>query len=245
MQQAWSQQQQFIADASHELKTPLTVMLANLSILKSRPQETVADQAQWVESTEVEAERMQGLVNDMLELARPKQAPALGAAETRVDFSDLAEGEVLQFEAVAFERGISLESEAEEGLQVTGDEARLKRLAAILLDNACKYAEPQGEDAPFINVSLVREGSFAVLSVRNSGPAIPPEDLPRLFDRFYRVDKSRTKAPAGGSADVPSKGGFGLGLAIAQDIVRAHNGTIAVTSTNPKGTTFTVKLPLA
>ncbi len=245
VQQAWSQQQQFIADASHELKTPLTVMLANLSILKSRPQETVADQAQWVESTEVEAERMQGLVNDMLELARPKQAPALGAAETRVDFSDLAEGEVLQFEAVAFERGISLESEAEEGLQVTGDEARLKRLAAILLDNACKYAEPQGEDAPFINVSLVREGSFAVLSVRNSGPAIPPEDLPRLFDRFYRVDKSRTKAPAGGSADVPSKGGFGLGLAIAQDIVRAHNGTIAVTSTNPKGTTFTVKLPLA
>ena len=275
---AWGQQQQFIADASHELKTPLTVILANTSILRSRPAETIADQRQWVESTQVEAERMQALVNDMLELARPQSAPGLGdgAAATPVDFSDLVEGEALQFEAVAYERGIQLDSQVQEGLFVTGQEARLKRLAAILLDNACKYAEPapsDGEgagghageaaegagesavgkaageaaeerDTARIWVNLQRDGAFAQMTVRNTGPAISPDDLPHLFDRFYRADKARTKGEADASG-AATGGGYGLGLAIARDIVRAHGGTIAVTSSNGEGTAFTVRLPLA
>lgn len=310
VERAWNQQQQFIADASHELKTPLTVILANTSILKSRPQETVADQAQWVESTQVEAERMQGLVNDMLDLARPQQAPGLGGlgdvtdagtadANATVDMSDLVEGEVLQFEAVAFERGIQLDSHVEEGLEVRGSAERLKRLAAILLDNACKYAEPapegasqalpgaslpgamsadglssenesldedgpSGEDGRFgedgasaegtsvgpaarIQVTLAKEGRSVRLTVANTGPVIPEGDLPHLFDRFYRVDKSRAKqAPADAlPSDSRRSGGFGLGLAIARDIVQAHGGAIAVESAAETGTVFTVELPLA
>lgn len=310
VERAWNQQQQFIADASHELKTPLTVILANTSILKSRPQETMANQAQWVESTQVEAERMQGLVNDMLDLARPQQTPGLGGsggvtdagladANASVDMSDLVEGEVLQFEAVAFERGIQLDSRVEEGLEVQGSADRLKRLTAILLDNACKYAEPapdgvsqalpgaslrgamsadepSDESGPLaedgftekdgrpseddvhipgtaagspacIQVTLEKEGRDARLTVANTGPAIPAEDLPHLFDRFYRVDKSRTKQAPAVTLPLGSQrpGGFGLGLAIARDIVQAHGGTIAVESNAEAGTVFTAELPLA
>ena len=308
VERAWNQQQQFIADASHELKTPLTVILANTSILKSRPQETMANQAQWVESTQGEAERMQGLVNDMLDLARPQQAPGLGGsggaaqageASAPVDFSDLVEGEVLQFEAVAFERGIQLDSRVEEGLEVRGSAERLKRLAAILLDNACKYAEPapdgalqalpgaslpgvmstdglSDESGPLaedgftekdgrpseddvhipgapvgsrasIQVTLAKEGRDARLTVANTGPAIPAEDLPHLFDRFYRVDKSRAKQDPAVTLPPGSQrpGGFGLGLAIARDIVQAHGGTIAVESNAETGTVFTAEFPLA
>lgn len=268
VERAWGQQQQFVADASHELKTPLTVILANMSILKSRPGETIADQRQWVESTQVEAERMQGLVNDMLELARPQSAPGLGdGAAAAVDFSDLVEGEALQFEAVAYERGIQLESQVQEGLFVIGQEARLKRLVAILLDNACKYAEPApsdgegtggasaraaaekaAEEAPEeyaarIWVSLRKDGAFAQLTVGNTGPAISPDHLPHLFDRFYRADKARTKGEAG--LDGATAGGYGLGLAIACDIAGAYEGTIAVTSEDGEGTAFTVRLPVA
>lgn len=275
VERAWNQQQQFIADASHELKTPLTVILANMSIVKSQPQKTVAEQGQWMESTQVEAERMQGLVNDMLDLARPQQAPGLGSANSSelpvLDFSDLVEGEVLQFESVAFERGIVLGSRVEGGLMVIADEARLKRLTAILLDNACKYAEPpaagvaqvlvgnaaaqpsdvEGEgladvDGARIQVALARDGQFARLLVANTGPAIPADDLPHLFDRFYRVDKSRTKQDAAPPSQPDGRpGGFGLGLAIARDIAQACGGTIVAESTVEQGTVFIVRLPLA
>lgn len=233
-------QQQFTADASHELKTPLTVILANLSILRSDPNATVADQMQWVESSETEAQRMQRLVNDMLSLARPQDQKMAAAKATRhgepVDLSDLVEGEVLQFESVAFEHGVLIESRIQEGIHVAGDAEQLGRMVATLVDNACKYVDQDGQVSVKLDVrsSKTLLEDIACLRVHNSGEPIPPEAQEHLFDRFYRADKART----GG------KGGYGLGLAIGQQIAHEHNGEITVDSSAGAGVTFIVTLPL-
>lgn len=237
VQRAWSQQQQFIADASHELKTPLTVILANNAILRQRGGETVASQGQWIESTQMEAERMQALVADMLDLARPAATASPSQPAPSLDFSRLVEGEALTFESVAFERDITWETAVDAGIRIRGNATRLQRLVAVLLDNACKYTEPAGQ----VRVTLRAEGAEAVLSVQNSGEPIAPEDLPHLFDRFYRADKARTQA----GTDTAAPEGYGLGLAIAQDIAQAHKGTLTATSAAEAGTTFTLRLPLA
>ncbi len=234
VKQAWDQQRQFVADASHELKTPLTVILANTSILMAHPERTVASQSQWVESTQAEGTRMQGLVADLLLLAR------IDAEETdivkpkpteRIDFSKLVEGELLQFESVAFERNIALDGNVDEGAMVVGNAERLRRLATTLLDNACKYADEGGT----VSASLARRGNFAVLAVYNSGSVISKEDLPHVFDRFYRADKARTSGT----------GGYGLGLSIAREVAEEHGGTISASSSPEAGTLFTAKIPLA
>ena len=233
---AWTQQRRFVADASHDLKTPLTVILANTSIALEHPERSVASQSQWLESTQHEAEAMQGLVGDLLTLAKMDEEEAAaqsGAARSafeEVDLSDVIEGEVLQFESVAFERGVKLESQVEPGIELRGNEQRLRRLAGTLIDNACKYVDDGGA----VDVSLSRSGKQARLAVRNTGAPISPEDLPHVFDRFYRADKART----GGA------GGHGLGLAIARAIAEEHGGTLTVASTQAEGTVFTATLPL-
>ena len=229
VREAWDSQRQFIADASHELKTPLTVVLANSSILLKHPQDSIASQSQWVESTQVEAERMQQLVNEMLQLAQVEERAALELSS--LDFSDLVDGEVLQFESVAFEEGLQFDSEIEEGVMVDGDATRLGKMVSTLIENALKYAGEGGT----ATVSLARSERFAVLAITNSGTTIAPEDLPHIFDRFYRTDKARTSG----------EGGFGLGLAIAREIARAHGGDIACKSDADSGTTFTVTIPLS
>lgn len=231
---AWKQQTQFVADASHELKTPLTVILANMAILRSQPEQTVAEQAQWVDSTQTEAERMQGLVNDMLDLARPKNATQSEFTSADVDFTDLVEAEVLQFESVAFERGIIIDTQLEQGLHVWGNQERIQRMVSTLIDNACKYANDDGTVNVTLKATAGTSGKRALLAIRNSGTIIAPEDLPHVFDRFYRADKARTS----------STGGYGLGLAIAREIAREHNGDITVASSEDSGTEFTVKLSL-
>ena len=227
---AWDQQKQFVADASHDLKTPLTVILANTSIVLEHPERSVASQSQWLESTQHEAESMQGLVNDLLLLARLDAGTTQAVEFEEVDLSDLVEGELLQFESVAFERGIELDARIDPGLAVRGNPTRLSRLASTLLDNACKYAEGRSVD-----VSLHAQGHDLKLSVHNTGPAIPPEDLPHVFDRFYRADKARTR----------DESGYGLGLAIALSIAQEHGGELSVTSTEAEGTTFTATLPMS
>ena len=233
---AWTQQRRFVADASHDLKTPLTVILANTSIALEHPERSVASQSQWLESTQHEAEAMQGLVGDLLALAKMDEEEAAaqsGAARSafeEVDLSDVLEGEALQFESVAFERGVKLESQVEPGIRLRGNEQRLRRLAGTLIDNACKYVDDGGT----VDVSLSRSGKQAKLAVRNTGAPISPEDLPHVFDRFYRADKART----GGA------GGHGLGLAIARAIAEEHGGTLTASSTQAEGTVFTATLPL-
>lgn len=227
---AWTQQQQFVADASHELKTPLTVILANSTILKARPKETIENQSQWIDSTQSEALRMQELVNDMLELARPASAAKDGQAPEDVDFTDLVENLALQFESVAFEKGVSIECQIEPGVKVQGSRKRLQRLASTLIDNACKYARSDSS----VTVKLSKSAKDATLSVHNEGQSIPAEDLPHIFDRFYRTDKARTS----------DTGGFGLGLAIAREVAREHGGDICAESSQKKGTTFSATIAL-
>ena len=233
---AWTQQRRFVADASHDLKTPLTVILANTSIALEHPERSVASQSQWLESTQHEAEAMQGLVGDLLTLAKmDEEEAAAQSGDVRsvfeeVDLSDVLEGEALQFESVAFERGVKLESQVEPGIKLRGNEQRLRRLTGTLIDNACKYVDDGGA----VDVSLSRSGKQAKLAVRNTGAPISPEDLPHVFDRFYRADKART----GGA------GGHGLGLAIARAIAEEHGGTLTVSSTQADGTVFTATLPL-
>lgn len=228
VREAWDRQRRFVTDASHELKTPLTVILANTSILLKHPERTIASQSQWVESTQVEAEGMQSLVGDMLGLAEVESHANLQTG--MLDYSDVVAAEALQFESVAFERGCLLETDIAEGLTVNGDAARLRKMCATLIENACKYVDEGGS----IRVTLSSAGRFCETNVANSGQAIPAEDLPHVFDRFYRSDKARTSGA----------GGFGLGLAIAREIAREHGGDITVESSKAAGTVFHVRLPL-
>ena len=228
VREAWESQKQFVADASHELKTPLTVILANNSILLKHPQDSIASQSQWIESSQTEAQNMQGLVNEMLELA---QVESRSAVERSVfDFSDMVDGIVLQFESVAFERNCQYFANIQGGLLVDGDESRLRKAVSTLIENALKYVDEDGS----VNVSLTARGKNVLLGVKNTGSTIAPEELPHIFDRFYRTDKARTSGA----------GGYGLGLAIAREIVRENNGDIVCESSEENGTEFTVTLPL-
>ena len=229
VERSWKQQQQFVADASHELKTPLTVLLADADILLAHPDDTIASQRKWVEYMQDEAGRMRELVEDMLFLARSDSSSDREQIRQTVALSDLCSNCLLSFEPVAFERGAQLTDAVEPDVTVPGDESQLRRLIAILLDNACKYCGEQG----IVTLTLRREGSRAVLSVRNTGDPIPPEALPHLFERFYRADSARAR----------DTGGYGLGLAIAAAIAESHKGKISAASTAAEGTTFTVTLP--
>ena len=219
----WQNQQQFLSDASHELKTPLTVILSSADLLKTSAQ---PEQRQYVDNISVESRRMKALVEDMLTLSRAESGRAAPFAP--LDLSDLVTDAALRFEPVAFEAGHPLQYDIQNGASLSGDRQQLDQLLDILLDNAVKYA---AEDAP-IRLTLDISGKNAVLAVENPGDPIPPDKLPHLFDRFYRLDDARTGA-----------GGFGLGLAIAQQIVRRHKGAITAAS-DARATRFTVTLPL-
>ena len=219
----WQNQQQFLSDASHELKTPLTVILSSADLLKTSAQ---PEQRQYVDNISVESRRMKALVEDMLTLSRTESGRAAPFAP--LDLSDLVTDAALRFEPVAFEAGHPLQYDIQNGASLSGDRQQLDQLLDILLDNAVKYA---AKDAP-IRLTLDISGKNAVLAVENPGDPIPPDKLPHLFDRFYRVDDARTGA-----------GGFGLGLAIAQQIVRRHKGAITAAS-DARATRFTVTLPL-
>ncbi|MDO5118130.1 MAG: HAMP domain-containing sensor histidine kinase, partial [Eggerthellaceae bacterium] len=214
---------------SHDLKTPLTVILANSSILLDNADETIAKNSQWVESTKTEAEHMKQLVDDLLTMAQIDEGDTTMPRED-IDFSTMVQGEFLEFESVAFERNVEFASTISPDIHVTGTPSRVRRLAQTLIDNACKYA-PAGST---VTLTLDREGSMARLSVHNDGDPIPAEDLPHIFDRFYRVDKAR----------VNDGDSHGLGLAIAYGIAQEHGGSLEVSSTAETGTTFTATLPL-
>ena len=255
---AWTKQHQFLADASHELKTPLTVILANTDIMLEHKNDTIESQKQWLTSTQKEAHNMQELVVSMLDLAKMEAqsdnvvSPAASMQFIDVDFSDVVFSATLQFESRAYEEDVEIEEDIRENIHVMGSVQPLERLCGTLLDNACKYAEA---DTP-VHVGLRKldtahlramsnttyegnmpKGEAAVFSVHNSGPAIDAKDLEHVFDRFYRSDKARTHSDANNS--------YGLGLAIAANAVGAHKGCIMATSAEGTGTTFRVVLPLA
>ncbi|MEY8387842.1 HAMP domain-containing sensor histidine kinase [Oscillospiraceae bacterium 38-13] len=223
VEQAWSRQRQFLSDASHELKTPLTVILSNAELLSALPLEERP--ARWTDNILSESRQMKRLVEEMLTLARGDQrAPVL---ET-VSLSDAAGDCALAFEPVAFEAGKPLDFQVAEGLEVLGDRDRLRQLISILLDNAIKY----GAEGGTVTLTLEKLDRQARLTVSNPGDPIPPEQLPRLFERFYRADASRGE-----------KSGFGLGLSIAALIAQEHRGTLRAES-GREGTRFFFTLPL-
>ncbi len=225
-------QQQFIADASHELKTPIAVILANLDILKTSPDKTVREEEKWIDSTKMEANRMSKLVNEMLFLARSDAAMDMHYNFRLINFSDVVEEVVLTTEALAFERNITLEADIAENSQVVGDFERLKQVVMILVENATKYVNENGT----IQVELTSgPRRVEVLTVTNSGAPIPTEKAEHIFERFYRVDESRVR----------EKGGYGLGLSIAQKIIEKHHGEIGLAFSNENGTCFEVRLPHA
>lgn len=228
VEESWQRQRQFVADVSHELKTPITVLLADTDILLSHPDDAIRDQRRWVEHIREEGLRMKELVGDLLFLARG-DAAGLERPQGRADLSQLCEGCVMSFEPVAFEAGLTLDSAIAPGVSVTGSEEELRRLCAILLDNACKYGESGGT----VTVTLTA-ADRAVLTVHNTGEPIPAEVQPRLFERFYRADAARTR----------ERGGYGLGLSIAASIAERHRGRISLHSAQGEGTAFTVTLPL-
>lgn len=231
VEESWQAQKSFIADASHELKTPLTVILANNSILQKHDSDTIGSQKQWLESTEHEAKRMQGLVDDMLTLARLDEGIMPSQEKETIDLSSLVEGSILQFESLAWENNITLSEKVTDGVTLQGFSNQISRLVDTLLENALKYAGANEE----VTVNLSKTGNNALFVVSNTGTTIPEEDLPHIFDRFYRADKARTHSDAAG---------HGLGLSIAAKIVEAHGGSITAASGQGK-TSFVVKLPLS
>lgn len=229
VERAWEQQRQFVADASHELKTPLTVILANIGILLSHRESTIEQQLKWVEYTGTEATRMKQLVDDLLFLAK-SDARHMPPPQTPVDLSNIAWSSLLPYESVAFEQGVTLNSSIAPNLFILGDSGRLQQLIVILLDNACKYAGEHGG----VTLTLEQVQSKARLTVNNTGALIPTDQLEQIFERFYRLDQSRARKTEG----------YGLGLSIAKTIVEAHGGKISAVSSAGAGTSFIVTLPL-
>ena len=224
MATAWNMQRQFVADASHDLKTPLTVILSNSELLK---QQSPGAETPELDRIDAAGRRMKDLVQKMLTLARTGDDPNKVSREA-LDLSDMVMEGALAFEAAAFEKGLTIDEQVESGLVVKGDRTQVQSVVECLLDNACKYAASGSR----ITVSLEKAGKKARLTVRNTGSYISPEDIGHVFERFYRADKSRT-------ADDSS----GLGLAIVQSVVESMNGTVSAESSETDGTAFTVVLP--
>lgn len=219
---AWEQQKQFVADASHELKTPLTVILANNNIIMSHTENTVKEEKQWLESTEEEAQHMKQLIDQMLFLAK-SDAGETNIELTDVDFSEIVEGTALNFEPVAFEKNVMIDPQIENGITLHGNAMQLNQLSHILIDNAVKYAN---EDST-VTIKLSKTADTVEFEVNNKGNVISEDEVEHIFDRFYRAEKSRTTK------------GFGLGLSIAQKIVHSMNGKLIAESNEQDGTTFT------
>ena len=233
VERAWEQQKNFIADASHELKTPLTVILTNNGILQSHKAETVESQLQWINSTGEEAAHMRELVEKLLLLAKTDNM-SRNNQFTRVNLSEIAMQFALQFEPVAFENGVTLVTDIENDIYIQGDAVALNQIVHILLDNAVKYAGIGGE----VELTLKKRRAYHLkrfigydiyLSAKNTGTPIPKEDIPHIFERFYRSDKARTTGS-----------GYGLGLAICKNLASLHGADIDVISDNVNGTKFTV-----
>ena len=227
VQQAWQEQKQFVSDASHELKTPLTVILTNAELLQE-PEYDEQARSRFVDSIMTISHQMRGLVESLLELARADNG-GQNLVFSRLNFSELVSDALLPFEPVYFEKGLTLESSVEENLFVKGSQQHLKQVADILLDNAAKYASPDST----VRVILRRQGSHCLLSVASAGDAISKEDLKNIFKRFYRMDKARSMNHS-----------YGLGLSIADSIVGKHGGKIWAESADGVNTFF-VQLPTA
>lgn len=220
-------QQRFVADVSHELRSPLTAVRGNLDLLKRGAADDVQERAAMIDAMDSETARMSRLVSDLLLLAR--QDAGVPIARQPIEMDTLLLEVYRQSQLTA--KSVHLVLGAEDQAIIVGDRDRLKQVLLNLVDNAVKYT-PQGGK---VTLSLAKDETWVKITVQDTGIGIASENIPNLFDRFYRVDKSRSR----------DAGGTGLGLAIAKSVVDAHNGKITVESQVGKGSSFTVWLPLA
>ena len=220
LEESYHRQKQFISDAGHELKTPVSVVSANAELLARE-----IGSNRWLSNIQYENERMGALITQLLELARTENvSPQMEC----IDFSRLAAGETLPFESVAFENGVILESNIEDDVQVSGNSIQLKQLISILLDNAIRHCQDGGA----VGLALGKEKNTALLSVVNDGEEIPKDQRKKIFERFYRADQARNSESRN----------YGLGLAIAKAIVTVHRGRIEVLCHDGK-VEFAVRIP--
>lgn len=221
---AWDRQRQFISDASHELKTPLTVIMSNAELITAQPEDVDAT-GQYAKNIQTMSHQMKDLVEGMLELSRVDNGQVKTTFE-RLEFSNLVGRSVLEFEPVLFEKDLHLEADIQPDVYMTGSSRYLKQLIDVLLDNAGKYSDPGTVD-----VKLQKQGKTCLLTVANPGTPIPADEQQKLFERFYRSDQARSRT-----------GSFGLGLSIAKSVTEEHGGKIWVKS-NQTGNCFCVQLP--
>jgi heavy metal sensor kinase len=228
LEHSFTEIRRFTADASHELRTPLTALRTEVEVALSKPAEAI-DKQNLLGSILEECERLTRLTEQLLELAREDTRKGQQVHET-VDLATLVRGVVENMRPLAEAKGLRLSLHGNTALALSGDEVRLRQVFYNLLDNAIKYTPAGGE----IEVDLKQRECEAIIVLHDTGIGIPAEHLPHVFERFYRVDKARTRA----------EGGTGLGLSIAQGIVSAHGGRIELVSNPGQGTVCTVSLPL-
>lgn len=209
VKESFDRQKEFIADASHELKTPLSVIMASVEAYQDNPKEK-----KWLTNIKLESERMNDLIIELLELAKSEGKSNVLYSEGNL--SKTVELSLLTFEGIAFEKGIKIDYDIESNIKLTMNENNIKELIEILLDNAIKHSKEKGT----IKVTLKEVGKSILLDVTNEGEGILPEEEEKIFERFYRSDKSRDR----------KESRYGLGLAIAKNIVTNHNGVISAKS---------------
>jgi len=233
LEDAFERQKRFIADASHEMRTPLTILKGDVEVALNRPRS--ADQyRETLQMVNETADRLTALVQELFLLARADnhQIP-LNLKE--VNLARLLAKEVAKLMPNAIKQGVALKLDAPDRLLMTADPAKLSQLFVNLIDNAIKYTGPGGE----VKITVNSQPAHVFISIADTGPGISPEHMPHLFDRFYRVDKARSHHDTGAASS-----GAGLGLSIAQWLAHLHGGQIDLSSQMGQGSTFIVKLPL-
>ena len=220
VEETFEKQKQFVSDASHELKTPLAVIEANADVLQDK-----VGGNKWITYIQNEVQSMNKLVNDLLTLSKMENINDINVQ--RFDLSKEIQMSVAVFESMIYEKKIELKTNISEGIEFYGDKEDIKHITSIILDNAIKHTEENGE----IIVNAFKEKNDVKIEIKNQGEPIPEEEQEKIFERFYRVDKARSR----------SEKRYGLGLSIAKGIVDKYNGEIKANSKNGF-TTFTVKL---
>ncbi|MFZ7120568.1 MAG: sensor histidine kinase [Eubacteriaceae bacterium] len=225
---SYERQKEFIGDASHELRTPLTVMRTNLDLLSMKEDETIKENKKWFNNIASETETMAKLVNNLLTLAQVDNKQ-VSTTFNLIDISEIAKKVCDKLAVIAVEKEIVLKSDILNDVKINGNEDKIEQLLVILIDNAIKYTQKGGD----VRVTLTATSEKVIINIKDSGIGISEEDKNKIFDRFYRVDKVRSR----------EQGGSGLGLSIARWIIADHQATIDINSQLGEGSEFILEFP--
>ena len=232
IEDAFYKQKELVTNASHELKTPLTIISTSMSIINSNKDDKVENQKKWFDNINLQTQRMSNLINDMLDLAKVDSFKDDKSVLFEINLSELLQGALLGMELVLYENGINLQTDIAESLKIKGNKENVEKLLYIFIDNAVKYTPRDGT----VWVSLKQDKRKIVFRIKNSGEGIPKDKMNKLFDRFYRIDEARTQR------GVQS---FGLGLSIAKSIIDSMGASINVESKANEYTEFIITFKTA